>query len=378
MESLLHGQAAALGAVFGEVAGVQLPRRFGDGDGEYDAIRQAVGIVDRHDLARFRLHGRDPVKMLHGLITNDLQNAAPGQGVYAAMLTPKGRTIADLRAFTLHPPEGVEVIVDIAREALPGVRAHLGKYVPPMFARWEEISDRVGVIGVYGPHAPQLTSLALETNVSEMREDAFVEVEWEVGGVPATVMVVATRYAGGEEGFDLFVPEPAIAALWETLLRKGAPLGARPVGYAALEALRVEAGRPRYGRELTEETIPTEVFESAGLMERAISFSKGCYTGQEVIVRIAHRGHVNRHLRGLLLGEAPLPAVGTPLTHPETGREVGRTATSVHSPLLDQTIALALVRREMAAGELVGVGGEGLEGTIVELPFRKSSGGQRG
>jgi aminomethyltransferase len=149
------------------------------------------------------------------------------------------------------------------------------------------------------------------------------------------------------------------------------------VGYAALEALRVEAGRPRYGWELTEETIPTEVFESTGLMERAISFSKGCYTGQEVIVRIAHRGHVNRHLRGLLLGEAPLPAPGTPLVNTDTGREVGRTTTAVHSPLLDQTIALAMVRRELEPGGIVRLGSEdGVVGKIVEPPFRRGASGE--
>jgi aminomethyltransferase len=375
MDSLLREQTAALGAVFGEVGGVEVPRRFGSGAGEYAAVRETVGIVDRHDLARIRLWGRDPVKMLHGLITNDLQNAPAGQGVYAAMLTPKGRTIADLRAFVLARPEGVEVMVDVAREALAGVRDHLKKYVPPMFARWEEVSDRVGTIGIYGPRSRDLLLAVIDGPLPGLVEDAYTEVEWPTDDDPARVVVASTRYAG-EEGFDLFVPANAIAALWTALHAKSGEFGARPVGYAALEALRVEAGRPRFGWELTEETIPTEVFESTGLMERAISFSKGCYTGQEVIVRIAHRGHVNRHLRGLVLGEAPLPAPGTPLVNTETGREVGRTATAVHSPLLDQTVALAMVRRELEPGGAVRVGSDGgMVGRVVELPFRREASG---
>lgn len=375
MESPLHGEAAARGAIFGEVAGILVPRRFGDGPAEYRAVRNAVGVVDRHDLAQLRLWGRDPVKMLHGLVTNDLLNAEPGQGVYAAMLTPKGRTVAELRAFTLRRPEGVEVLVDVPREALEGMREQLRKYIPPMFARWEEVSERVGVIGVYGPHSRDLVSLVLGAEVAPLAEDAFVEVEWGGAGESARVMVVGTRYAGGEEGFDLFAPATALPALWRALLGDGAALGALPVGYAALDALRVEAGRPRYGHELTEETIPTEAFEAVGLMPRAISFSKGCYTGQEVIVRIAHRGHVNRNLRGLLLGGAPLPAPGSPLIHPETGREVGRTATAAHSPLLDETVALAMVRRELGPGDVVRVGGEGgVEARIVEIPFERRAG----
>lgn len=376
-ESPLRRETEALSAVFGEVAGAEVPRRYGDGSAEYRAVRDAVGVVDRHDLARLRLWGRDPVKMLQGLITNDLQHAAPGQAVYAAMLTPKGRTIADLRAFTITRDQGVEVLVDVARESLAGVRDQLKKYIPPMFARWEEITDRIGVIGVYGPRSRELVSLVLRTELPELAEDGFVEVEWTSEAVTGQILVVATHYAGGAEGYDLFAPVEAIAPLWSALLADGAALGAQPVGFATLESLRVEAGRPRYGWEMTDTTIATEAFESTGLMERAISFNKGCYTGQEVIVRIAHRGHVNRLLRGLLLGDAPLPALGTPLVNPGTGREVGRTATAVHSPLLNQTIALAMIRREVEPGGVLQVGDTGVNATVVALPFSGGEGGTR-
>ncbi len=175
------------------------------------------------------------------------------------------------------------------------------------------------MIGVYGPRARDLLARVLEGEASELPEDEFREARF----ADAPVLVAGTREAGGEEGFDLFAPAASLPPLSEALLAHGAELGAKLVGFAALETLRIEAGRPRYGREFTEDTIPTEAFESTGLMSRAISFHKGCYTGQEVIVRIAHRGHVNRLLRGLLLGDAPVPAAAAPLFHSETGKQVG-------------------------------------------------------
>ncbi|HYR10389.1 MAG TPA: aminomethyltransferase family protein [Longimicrobium sp.] len=354
------------GAAFGQVAGRQVARHFGDGAAEYGAVRDSAGMAERGDRARFRLWGKDPARMIHGLITNDLLKAQPGQGVYAAMLTAKGRMIADVRVF--RRGDG-EVLVEVAREALEGTREHLKKMVPPLFARWADATDDVAQIGVYGPRSRELLSGVLGTEVPALEEDGFVEPDF--GG--ARVLVAATREAGGEEGFDVFLPAERAAELWTAL--RGA--GARPVGFGVLETLRIEAGRPRYGMELTEETIPTEAYESSGLMQRAISFHKGCYTGQEVIVRIAHRGHVNRHLRGLLLGDAPAPAARAPLVNAETGKEVGWTASAAFSPLLGQTVAMGYVRREIGPGGEVRVGAaDGPVARVVDLPFAPDDAGK--
>jgi tRNA-modifying protein YgfZ len=300
--------------------------------------------------------------MLHGLLTNDLLGAPPGKGVYAAMLTPKGRTIAELRALALSRAGGTEVLIDLPREALAGTVEHLKKFVPPMFARWE-VAEQIGCIGVYGPRAAELIQRTW-AELPELAEDAFVELE--LAGTP--VVAVATRYAGGEPGYDLFAQAASLPGLWETLVAAGA----RPVGHAALETLRIEGGRPRYGHDLTEETIPTEAYESTGLMERAISFGKGCYTGQEVIVRIAHRGHVNRHLRGLRLGDAPTPANGTPLFLADGSKQTGRVTSAAFSPLLGETIALGYVRREVEPGARVRIGAaDGAEALVTVLPFER-------
>ena len=367
-DSPLREAEEALGAAFAEVAGRRVPLHFGDAAAEYRAVREAAGVADRADRAQLRLWGRDPVKMVQGLLTNDLAGAPPGRGVYAAMLTPKGRTLAELRAFRLARPGGTEVLLDLPREALAGTREHLKKFVPPMFARWADASEEMGALGVYGPRSRGLAARALGAEVPPLDEDAFVEATFE--GEP--LVVVGTRAAGGEEGFDLIAPAAALPDLWRALLAEGEGVGARPVGREALETLRVEAGVPRYGADLSEEVIPTEAFEAIGMVPRAISFTKGCYTGQEVIVRIAHRGHVNRHLRGLRLGALAAPAPGTPLFHPETGREVGRVTSTARSPLLAETVALGYVRRELAPGDAVRVGSaEGPRAAVVELPFRK-------
>jgi folate-binding protein YgfZ len=357
------------GAVFGLVAGRGVARHFGDGMAEYRAVRDSAGIAERGDRARFRLWGKDPARMIHGLITNDLLKAPAGQGVYAAMLTPKGRTIADLRVFRREGAGSPEVLVDVAAEALEGVRDHFRKFVPPMFARWGDATDEIAALGVYGPRSRELLAAALGAEIPALDEDAFVEPEF----AGARLLVAGTREAGGEEGFDLFVPADHAAGLWRTLVERGAEMGARPVGFGALETLRIEAGRPRYGIDITEETIPTEAYEQAGLMSRAISFTKGCYTGQEVVIRIAHRGHVNRHLRGLLLGDAPAPAPRAPLTDVDTGKPVGWTTSASYSPMLGQTIALGYVRREVQPGEDVRVGeaGEG-RARMVKLPFDRA------
>jgi folate-binding protein YgfZ len=354
------------GASFAQVAGSDVARHFGESAAEYRAVRESAGVAERSDRARVRLWGKDPARMMHGLITNDLLKGEPGRGVYAAMLTAKGRMIADVRVF--RRADG-EVLVDVAREALEGTREHLKKMVPPLFARWADATDDVAEIGLYGPRSREILSAVLGTEVPALAEDAFVEPDF--GG--ARLLAAATREAGGGEGFDVFLPAERAAGLW-TALRDA---GARPVGFGVLETLRIEAGRPRYGAELTEETIPTEAYESAGLMERAISFHKGCYTGQEVIVRIAHRGHVNRHLRGLLLGDAPAPAARAPLFNPETGREAGWTASAAFSPLLGQTVAMGYVRREIGPGGQVRVGAaDGPPARVVDLPFARDDAGE--
>jgi folate-binding protein YgfZ len=340
---------------------------YGDAAAEYRSVREAAGVAERRDLAHLVLHGRDPVRMLQGLITNDLAGAPDDRAVYGAMLTPKGRTIADLRAARRPGEKGVEVRIDLPHEVLAAATDHLRRSIPPLYAKWRDASAELGILGVYGPRSRELLNAVLASPLPPMQEDDRVSVAL----LDHQAEIVATRYAGGEEGFDLVLDAALLPRVRDILLETDRGLGARLVGFAALEMLRIEAGRPRGGRELTEETIPTEALESTGLMKRAISFGKGCYTGQEVIVRIAHRGHVNRHLRGLQLPhtEEP-PEPGSRLFHPESGKDVGWITSVTESPLMGGPVALAFVRREVEPGGSVQLGAiAGPEARVTDLPF---------
>ncbi len=332
-------------------------------------IRQTVGVVERIDLTLFRMWGRDPVRMLNGLITNDLSRATVHRAVYAAMLTPKGKMLSDLRAFTTTVASGTEVLLAVPTAAAATVEAHLRKFIPPLFAKWERTDWRV--IGAYGPRAADTVQSAFGLGSGARTDEDDVTLiagDEDDGDDGLAAAIVATADAGGEPGFDIFIPPDRFEGARRLLLDAAGGQGGEEADLPAFDLARIEAGRPRYGVDMTEATLPGEAFESTGLMERAVSFTKGCYTGQEVVVRIAHRGHVNRHLRGVLLGDAPVPAAGTAIVHPDTGKEIGATTSAAVSELVGQTIVLAWIRREAGPGDRVVVGE--VTGTIAELPFR--------
>jgi tRNA-modifying protein YgfZ len=329
---------------------------------EYQAARTSAALVHRTDRVFLRMHGRDPLKMIQGLVTNDVAGAPADVAVYALLLSPKGRMLAEVRVLRLEP----DILLETAAGALDGLVATLKKYVPPLFARVEDLSDAMTCLGVYGPGsaAAVVAALGAEAVPESGREEAVASVAWD----GETVHVVRTRVTG-DDGLDLFLPSSQRAAVHAALVAAGA----RDAGLDTLEVLRIEAGRPRWGAELDESVIPLE----AGLKERAISTSKGCYTGQEVIIRILHRGHVNRHLRGFLLDDVPLPAAGTELYHPETGKVAGRLTSTCLSPRLGQAIALGYARREVVPPAALRLGGaDGPPVQVVELPFQVSDFGE--
>jgi tRNA-modifying protein YgfZ len=320
------------------------------------------------------VRGRDPVGMIQGLATADVRAITPHRGAYSAFLTAKGRMVADARIFRPldEDLESPSLLLDTDPAALAGLAAHIAHFVPPLFARADDVSPDHVVLGVYGPGAsaalaragelepPAGEPGAGEAGVSEAGagEAGAGEaggrptgaVPDEPGGLPTesapdeTVVpfpaapggfAVRTRITG-DDGWDLFVP----AAWREATLAGLAGAGVRAGSPDTLEALRVAAGQPRWGRELTEDVIPLE----AGLLERALSQTKGCYTGQEVIVRILHRGHVNRHLRRLVFeGDAPEP--GTELFEAGGDRPRGVVTSAVQNDA--GALGLGYVRREI-------------------------------
>lgn len=331
-----------------------LPRSYGDAAGEYRALRERAAIVDRCDRAVLRLYGRDPLRILQGMLSNDVTLASATRALYAALLTARGRMVTELRVFR----RAEDFLLEVPAAALPGVSDVFRRSIPPLFARWEDLSEAWHVVGVYGPAAGAALQSVPGTALPPAEEE---DAAAPMTGRAAPGLVVTTRVTGGA-GYDLILPVPAAEGLWRELLEAGV----RPAGHAPLDVLRIEAGVPWWGAELTDTTIPLE----AGLLHRAISTGKGCYTGQEVIVRILHRGHVNRELRGVLLGQGAGVRRDTPLLEPGTGLVAGRITSSAWSPRLDQEIALAYVRRGLEAGSGLEVGEPGGPvARLTSLPF---------
>jgi tRNA-modifying protein YgfZ len=307
-------------------------------DGQYRAIREAAGALQRPDRYAIEVAGPEAGEYLQGQLTNDVEPLAAGEGCYAALLDRKGHMQADMRVLRLDDAFaiGTEAV------AAPAVLRHLGMY---KIGRDVEVIDRsseLAVISVLGPASLELALGApLGPEHAHRRHD--------LDGI--STLAIAT-----DLGVDLVVSHDEV----DRVLQKLASAGAEPVSEDAAEIVRVESGRPRFGREMTTATIPQE----AGINERAVSFTKGCYIGQETVARLHYRGKPNRQLRGLRLS-APAEA-GDPIRLGE--RELGTIGTAVLSPR-HGAIALAIVRREAEPGATVAVG-DGLDAEVVELPFQ--------
>ena len=286
---------------------------------EYELLSESAGLVDRSDRAKFLVRGGEAAEFLQGQVSNDVEALEPGTGCYAVILNHKGKLRTDLRVL-----RGEDFIWLDTESIGHAVVAHmLRTYALGRDVQWEDVSATRELVSVVGPAARELF---------EGPEHSFEERDGR--------MYVATAL-----GVDV-IGEPGLALDFET------------VSEEAAECLRIESGRPRLGFDMDADTMPQE----AGINERAVSFSKGCYVGQETVARLHYRGKPNRHLRGLRLAE---PAErGTDVLLGE--KVVGRLGSACVSPRLGP-IALALVRREAQAGATVTVAGA--EAEVVVLPF---------
>lgn len=317
----------------------------------YGAATEGAAVFDRGDRTRLVVRGRAPGRMLSGILTGTIPgepaesgpDVLGGRATYHAVLTPKGRMISDLWCLRLGDEEETGFLLDVPPAGREGLLAHLGRFLPPRFAALEDVSGSTGSLAVVGPEAAGLLSrLALGLRVAPEELSGTAEGDWRVARVREGVVVMRTADVW-PEAFVLLGPAGALAALERVLASSGAVRG----DAATWKTLRVEAGRPEYGVDMDDGTIPVE----AGIHDRAIDYGKGCYTGQEVIVRIRDRGHVNRSLRRLLLGDVAPPAPGTELFVEGADKPAGTVTSAVRSPKFGQTVALAYVRRGVE-GEL--------------------------
>jgi folate-binding protein YgfZ len=303
------------------------------------ALTEGAGIVDRSELGKLALTGAHAKELLNGQVSNDVEALEPGTGCYATLLTTKGKMLGDLRVLDT----GAELLLLTERAALQALFDQIRRGAIGWQAELHKRTLEQGLLSVVGPAAREVIG-ARDVPATEHANRAA-----EIAGAP--VLLVAT-----DLGVDVICAAADTGGVRDALVAGGAA----PVDEEAAEVLRVESGRPRYGIDTDETTIPQE----AGLNGRAVSFTKGCYVGQETVARLHWRGKPNRHLRGLRLSGPT--RTGEPLRVGE--REVGRLGSVATSPRLGP-IALAIVRREAAVGDTLTVGDGAVTAQVVELPF---------
>jgi tRNA-modifying protein YgfZ len=308
-------------------------------DAQYRQLREECGLVEEADRGLLLVSGSEAADYLQGQLTNDIEALEPGDGAYAALLDRKGHMQADMRV--LRPGEGPELWLDLEPAGLEAARRHLQMY---KIGREVEVDDESGsrsLLSLIGPRAVEIAGTApLPLNACATAKVAGTEC-----------LAVGTAF-----GIDLIVPASERDRIRDALLAAGAV----PVAIEAAEILRIEAGRPRFGAEMGTETMPAE----AGIVEQAVSFTKGCYIGQETVARLHYKGRPNRHLRGLRFS-GPARA-GEPLALGE--KEVGRVGSAALSPALGP-VGLAILRREAEPGATVAVGEDGVTAEVVAVPF---------
>ena len=325
------------------------------------AVRRSAGLFRHAERGVIAVRGGDRSRWLQGMVSNDVASLSPGptsSGCYAALLTPKGKIVADMHVL-LRPDA---FWLDLAASATAGVIERLDRYIIADDVTLCDESQALARLAVEGPSAEAVLRAA---GVDELPGSDAV-LDGCVGGVEVAI----ARFGWtGETGFQLFVPRHSEEAIAAALIEAGADSGLVEASDEALEILRIEAGVPRLGRELSEDVLPDEA-----RLSRAISYSKGCYTGQEIIARLHSRGQVNHLLVGLRLGDDATAEVGAEIW-PDSdepgesgpGRAIGELTSICLSPEMGQ-IGLAFVRRAQSEpGTRLRIAGTAA--SVVSLPF---------
>jgi folate-binding protein YgfZ len=349
----LHFHHEQAGARFQEINGREVVADYGDEKAEYRAAREAVALHDASYREALRITGEDRTTFLHGMVTQDVKGLAAGASAYTALITVKGAMVADARILRRES----DLVLDLEPGLGGKVREFLEKFLISEDAELHEATEEQGVLRLLGPRTPELLGAVLGVPFAPLAQDTTRAAT--LAGQDVLLLGAPRLHP---QGVEVWVPRSGLEAVWKALVAAGAGLGLQPLGWRALEALRVEAGVPRYGQDMVDTTIPLEANLTHG-----ISYNKGCYIGQEVIARATFRGHMNRKLAGLRLGTAET-APGTELK--KDGKKVGWVTTVVRTPDTGQHLALGYVHRDhLEPGTVLSVGDGPSEATVSALPF---------
>ena len=344
----LQDKLTARGARLGNYRGAETPASFGDTAGEFQALLQGAAVFNMSWQAKLIFSGRDRVRWMNGMVTNNIRDLAVGRGVYCFLLTPQGRNQGDLVAYN----RGDYLLATTDLEQAPKITATLQRYIIMDQVEIEDISDKLNTIGIAGPRAAEILAKA-DIDASQLEAGQVMDLEWRGIGIS-----VVRNTHPQMESYEIWVAGENVEKLWDGII----VAGATPVGSDALEVDRIARGVPRYGVDLRERDLPQETNQ-----EHALNYTKGCYIGQEIVERIRARGNVHRTLIGFeVQGEPPQPGTKVRVNDNDVGEITS--AARVPLPSGERTLALGYLRRETAAPDtVVQVGEQGAR--VRALPF---------
>src|SRR5712671_5268769 len=342
LDTPLAATHARAGAKMGVWFGCALPDTFGDAAAEFRQARESVALIEKNYRAYFSFTGLDRVRYLNAVLTNDIKGLSTGHGNVSLLLNPQGHILAEIETYAF-ADRLFCVSFAVIRERLI---EWLDKYIIMDDVTLTDETPRYGTLALEGPKAA-----ALVKEVSGVDVTKFEELSLHGGTVGSVPCRIVKRSPGGVPGAEFLAEREKLPELWQILSDAVRWHEGAPMGYAALSATRLAQGAPWFGYDFGEKQIPHE----AGLQDSHISYTKGCYTGQEIVERVRSRGQVNR-VRVTLKYDAPQPpASGTPLL--SEGKEAGYTTRAAFSPALNAPIGMAYLRREKST-----------PGSVVELP----------
>ena len=314
------------------------PLSFSDPVEEYWAIKKAAGLADISNNGRLIITGKDRVTFLNGLLTNDITKIAEDGGQHSALLNPKARVIADL--YLYRQPESI--LVDTGNSPASEIKENLERFIITEDVQLQNASTDLVQLTIQGPRSSQVIKDTLGLVVEDLKLLHYKSLG------PSSII---SRDRTGKGGYDIVLPNEEAEAVWQGFLLKAGDSGLRPVGSRAMEMLRIEAGYPKYGVDIDQDIIVLE----AGFKD-AISFTKGCYLGQEVVARATHIGRVNKQLVGLEITASAAPLPQSKLI--SNGVEVGFITSAVFSPESGKVVGLGYLNRDNAK-----------EGAVLTIDF---------
>jgi len=371
----LHQSHLRLGATMSQHNGWFVPESYGDVLLEYAEVREGgCGVIDLSNRGRILVSGTEAVQFLNGLITNDMKTLPLNSWMPAAFPNVQGRLIASVRVVRLKD-EGTDknvapaFLIDTEAATHERVLKTIERFTLAGDFRVTDVTNQTALLSVKGSKAVDVVQKTLGDNAADLLPNQSIQTAWPQSNQtgsgpedPISDLIVMRESRASEDGFDMVVNAAQAGSLWDALQNAGA----KPVGSAALEILRIEAGVPRYGIDMDETNVVTET-----ALDDAVSYTKGCYVGQEIIARIKYRGHVAKKLTGVMFEQQVNVAVGATI-HSVDGKEAGRITSLADSPRLGRTIALAYLKYDyLAAGTNLRItsADQEFEARVTDLPF---------